>query len=544
MNDNRSKTRNRKQKHIQEYSPHTAAAVKNPFIYVKGFSDPGICNSTHFGTKSPPDVPTVVYYSQSGYQSWENESYAYLSERGIKRDIPGSGLPPYNNMSAINHVNRPNDHVVKPYMTSQVGPFLPENPTIHHQPFYPNPSSVEFSVTPIAYSATSRLSRLAQDISKAPMNTTHRSSLPNNELYPPVPQISHAFPNFHAPAAPPYGQNMPREQKPYKKADFPYDTIESTGNLKALLMDDKLPREIKEAFSRVVFMLNKRSSKDLAGAPHIKLLGDVGISNTVDFGPGRRKSGEIELLHLVIMMLRTPQATKEVLPGIAINKSLYSSHRVRDLLQTFLAIKIICNAVKNVENSLLGTTSLSRDAVYKVYYIICQKLIRKHACIAKHEGLEKISILGNSRLGKLTKLIFPRIRTKRLGRRGNSKAHYIGLTLDYSMLDSETQHLLHLNLSELKTHFTGGPREVLEDQSERLAEEPQVTMGSAAVDTMARRSFPPTVPTFQEPVPKYQEPWGTALENNLFGPKWNQKAKVVPEQSLGPSIIWKKPLTP
>ncbi|GEQ68308.1 hypothetical protein JCM33374_g1976 [Metschnikowia sp. JCM 33374] len=62
-------------------------------------------------------------------------------------------------------------------------------------------------------------------------------------------------------------------------------------------------------------------------------------------------------------------------------------------------------------------------------------------------------VLGQPKIGVLTKLIYPGLFCKRLGRRGESKVHYIGWTWNESMVDKDTLSLLDLDVPELSEYF-------------------------------------------------------------------------------------------
>ncbi|ODV97483.1 hypothetical protein PACTADRAFT_47394, partial [Pachysolen tannophilus NRRL Y-2460] len=56
-----------------------------------------------------------------------------------------------------------------------------------------------------------------------------------------------------------------------------------------------------------------------------------------------------------------------------------------------------------------------RSLVYAAYQMLCEKA--------------NVEPIGQSGLGKLLKIAFPTVATKRLGVRGYSKYHYVGITL-------------------------------------------------------------------------------------------------------------------
>ena len=62
-----------------------------------------------------------------------------------------------------------------------------------------------------------------------------------------------------------------------------------------------------------------------------------------------------------------------------------------------------------------GNSSVPRNRVYSHYATRC--------------GSERVSPLNPASFGKLVRIIFPGIQTRRLGMRGESKYHYVDLTL-------------------------------------------------------------------------------------------------------------------
>ena len=62
-----------------------------------------------------------------------------------------------------------------------------------------------------------------------------------------------------------------------------------------------------------------------------------------------------------------------------------------------------------------GNSSVTRNRVYSHYATRC--------------GNERVSPLNPASFGKLVRIIFPGIQTRRLGMRGESKYHYVDLTL-------------------------------------------------------------------------------------------------------------------
>lgn len=67
------------------------------------------------------------------------------------------------------------------------------------------------------------------------------------------------------------------------------------------------------------------------------------------------------------------------------------------------------------ENCQKSFGSVRRDRVYCSYAEKC--------------GTERVSVLNPASFGKLVRIIFPNVQTRRLGVRGESKYHYVDLTI-------------------------------------------------------------------------------------------------------------------
>ncbi|GEQ70923.1 hypothetical protein JCM33374_g4604 [Metschnikowia sp. JCM 33374] len=122
-----------------------------------------------------------------------------------------------------------------------------------------------------------------------------------------------------------------------------------------------------------------------------------------------------------------------------------------ELSRNCLAMKILYECVKKVDDK---SKILPRESFYKIYYILCQKLFERYPEISRSTCLPQSHILGQSKIGILTKLVHPDLVSKRIGKRGQSKASYIGLTLNYCVVNDEVKGLLHLDLPEIRAYFS------------------------------------------------------------------------------------------
>ncbi|KAJ5698023.1 hypothetical protein N7462_000028 [Penicillium macrosclerotiorum] len=79
------------------------------------------------------------------------------------------------------------------------------------------------------------------------------------------------------------------------------------------------------------------------------------------------------------------------------------------------------------ENCRKSNGSVRRDRVY--------------CCYAEKCGTERVSVLNPASFGKLVRIIFPNVQTRRLGVRGESKYHYV----DLSVIEEKQQRPVSLN---------------------------------------------------------------------------------------------------
>lgn len=66
---------------------------------------------------------------------------------------------------------------------------------------------------------------------------------------------------------------------------------------------------------------------------------------------------------------------------------------------------------------------------------------RVYCCYAEKCGTERVSVLNPASFGKLVRIIFPNVQTRRLGVRGESKYHYV----DLSVIEEKQQRPQPLN---------------------------------------------------------------------------------------------------
>lgn len=124
-----------------------------------------------------------------------------------------------------------------------------------------------------------------------------------------------------------------------------------------------------------------------------------------------------------------------------------------EVFRTFLAIKIVFDSFTLVANIPLKQYYLLRTAVYKCYYIIYQKLLRKYPSKTTSSLDQEKALLGPPNFGKIFRLVFPNVIAKRLGSRKDSKYHYIGLTWNRKIINEDIIQLIEHSLPELEYRF-------------------------------------------------------------------------------------------
>ncbi|GEQ70730.1 hypothetical protein JCM33374_g4409 [Metschnikowia sp. JCM 33374] len=506
--------------------------------------------------------PIHVYYAQAGYQTSETDSYDYLRAQKIAQGASVGTIPPIDQFIA----SIPNYDVTRSSVAGHSGPFLSESRKTCLHKFYPQAPRLNYSITPMVPSVTHRLTTLPYDISKSNIKESIQTSLPNFSFPVPNSQVIPVPPNTYIPIPHPPTPNtsFPQSSEKFKTLESCTEDSRSSDS-KVSQKKCKVRPDVKESFA--VPVLSTKKSKQLAEVlvdklrqcpTHVsldeffKLLYDERLffdsilktqgPNDVVFGPTGMKSEEVELLYLVLNRFSTPKKAMEFMPGMTLKRSQSSTAKLNELLQTFLAIKIIFSTVRKVDKTYLGTVSVSGIAVYKMYYITCQKLFRKHPALSEPEESQNNRILGHSRLGKITKLVYPNTMTKRLGRRGNSKAHYIGLTLNYSIIDPDTRSLLQLDIQQLKDHFTQNQK--FEDRRQNSTETAQGKLSPAAVNVAGISPFSYNTQPFQTHLPHFVDSWAATPDHGLFAQPMNQNPSPVTEHSMGPSLIWTAPLKP
>lgn len=163
------------------------------------------------------------------------------------------------------------------------------------------------------------------------------------------------------------------------------------------------------------------------------------------------KLDSLKLCHLILQSFRLPKVIGGSFSEHSIQNFQLLSINFVQIIRTFLAIKIILDAIIIIPDKLIEN-SLSRTSVYKAYYIIWHKHIHCHTSF-RNRLEQRYPVISISRFGKLMKLIYPEITRKRLGRRGESTSHYMGVQWNKKVIDADTMRLIDLKLPNLEIYF-------------------------------------------------------------------------------------------
>lgn len=208
----------------------------------------------------------------------------------------------------------------------------------------------------------------------------------------------------------------------------------------------------------------------------------------------------LDVLFQILEIFKEPESIKDFLSSNQLIKEIKLSNiNYHELLRSFLAIKILQDMLIELpRNSSTDITAFNipRLSLYKTYYIICQKLLLKYPSSIDANNDHHKLILGQSKLGKLIKLVYPNLLIKRLGSRGESKYNYLGVVWNENIVNTEIVGLCDSHeLVDLKQIFDSkhkskfgssieGQKQfnesVMEDTNQILAHQAASQLGSGA----------------------------------------------------------------
>ncbi|EGW30756.1 uncharacterized protein SPAPADRAFT_155956 [Spathaspora passalidarum NRRL Y-27907] len=170
----------------------------------------------------------------------------------------------------------------------------------------------------------------------------------------------------------------------------------------------------------------------------------------------------IDVINQLLNVFKNPNLLMEYLPSMEDKENKLLNINYHELLRTFLAIKILYDILIQLP---LGAEedpqsyTIPRLSIYKTYFIICQKLICNYPSSSNTTNEQQKLILGQSKLGKLIKLVYPNLLIKRLGSRGESKYNYLGVIWNENIVNDEIKQLCDQNeLNDLNEIFSGDTR--------------------------------------------------------------------------------------
>lgn len=167
----------------------------------------------------------------------------------------------------------------------------------------------------------------------------------------------------------------------------------------------------------------------------------------------------VEIINQLLNIFKNPDLLSDYFMNINIEDNKLTNINYHELLRTFLAIKILFDILIQLplnSNEEPQNYTIPRLSIYKTYYIICQKLIMTYPSSSNTTNEQQKLILGQSKLGKLIKLVYPNLLIKRLGSRGESKYNYLGVVWNENIINDEIKNLCEKNeLVDLNNIFQG-----------------------------------------------------------------------------------------
>ncbi|GIJ85499.1 hypothetical protein Asppvi_004358 [Aspergillus pseudoviridinutans] len=119
------------------------------------------------------------------------------------------------------------------------------------------------------------------------------------------------------------------------------------------------------------------------------------------------------------------------------NSSLANDNELRKLLRQYEGYSLKQMAAEVLKHEGAGGKAEKVKQVFAMIWLKdnCRKSSgsvrrdRVYCCYAEKCGTERVSVLNPASFGKLVRIIFPNVQTRRLGVRGESKYHYVDLTV-------------------------------------------------------------------------------------------------------------------
>ncbi|GEQ71620.1 hypothetical protein JCM33374_g5305 [Metschnikowia sp. JCM 33374] len=504
--------------------------------------DPSLLNSPQSYSSDPPQV--------------RDSSYHHFPMQNLPL-ADGDERPKLMGYMHINPNTKPRSEVMVSNLTHKMDTANSTRP-MHGVPievtksnipkFYPEDSECSYSQKPVVHPIINRLDTLPQQISKFPVRVDSYSSLTGI----PVMQLE----QFSGPSrfAQPsqYGLNT----QEFRSISPCFETNRSS-ICNRILNELDLSQDVQDSFAKLGPLLSNINSRNYSlvlveilrkfndqisldelynllyseKTPLESFETSLKVSNNAPSNSTYLNAKALTIFRLILITFQSPKVTMGYFPDISVHKLRVSPATFHKLLRNFLAIKIILASVKKSNYPSRYDLSISRVSIYKVYYIICRKLIQKFPMISSYPGFEQNLILSQPRISKITNLIYPNIITKRLGKRGESKAHYVGLTLNSITVDQEISRLLELDISELKEYFR--------NKGANSEAGLQIKIDRNNLNSAADHYSTHSAPGFQEHLDTHVQSWYKHQDQTHAARIWTQRPSIIRDQQMGPALIWK-----
>lgn len=157
-----------------------------------------------------------------------------------------------------------------------------------------------------------------------------------------------------------------------------------------------------------------------------------------------------------------------------VNNPLFSRIRFHEVQRVFLAAKIMFDSVIEIKGSLDVGCSIPRHSIKEGYQLICEKLASIYPSTPEFTFPQNHLAIGLLQLGRVTRTIYPQLTTKRIGRRGESKHHYLGIIWNNAIVDNELYCLIQRQTEIPANHLIQTqdpvPKEPVSSEPERRPE--------------------------------------------------------------------------
>lgn len=159
-------------------------------------------------------------------------------------------------------------------------------------------------------------------------------------------------------------------------------------------------------------------------------------------------NSSVDIINQLLNVFKNPNLMGNFFPSLIDKENKLMNINYHELLRTFLAIKILFDILIQLPMNSPDEPqnfTIPRLSIYKTYYIICQKLILQYPSSSNSTNEQQKLILGQSKLGKLIKLVYPNLLIKRLGSRGESKYNYLGVVWNENIIHDDIKELCDQN---------------------------------------------------------------------------------------------------